>query len=87
MGPGRRGATCPDVRSEPGDGEREQHEAGVGEDEGEEDAEGREVAHGLAGRALVAVALVRVCPEAKGWPEWGGVGGRWGWGGRWVGVG
>ena len=63
----------------PADGERKQQEAGVGEDEGEEDAQGREVAHGLARRALVAVALVRVCPAAG--VEWGeGLGG-------WVGEG
>ena len=78
--PGRRGAAaCPDERDVPADGERKQQEASVGEDEGEEDAQGREVAHGLARRALVAVALVRVCPAAG--VEWGeGLGG-------WVGEG
>ena len=78
--PGRRGAAaCPDERDVPADSERKQQEAGVGEDEGEEDAQGREVAHGLARRALVAVALVRVCPAAG--VEWGeGLGG-------WVGEG
>ena len=64
-GSGAGGAcACGEVRRAPGEGEGEQQEAQVREDEREEDAHRREVTDRLAGRALVAVALVRVWPAA-----------------------